>query len=67
MKFFFIKLKNNLKSERVSEILQVILIAGILLVLIVTLFYPQMQGLFNNVMNKITTWFDGAGSSVFKA
>ena len=67
MKFYFMKLKNNLKSERDSEILQVILIAGILLVLIVTLFYPQMQGLFNNVMNKITTWFDGAGSSVFKA
>ncbi len=67
MKFFLINLKNNLKSERGSEILQVILIAGILLVLIVTLFYPQMQSLFTSVMNKITTWFDGAGSSVFKA
>ena len=61
------KVKNNLKSERGSEILQVILIAGILLVLIVTLFYPQMQALFTNVMNKITSWFDGAGSAVFKA
>ncbi len=67
MKFFLINLKNNLKSERGSEILQVILIAGILLVLIVTLFYPQMQSLFTNVMNKITSWFDGAGSAVFKA
>ena len=62
-----LNLKNNLKSERGSEILQVILISGILLVLIVTLFYPQMQGLFTNVMNKITTWFDGTGSAVFKA
>ena len=60
-------IKANLKSERGSEILQVILIAGVLLVLIVTLFYPQMQSLFTNVINKITTWFDGAGSSVFKA
>ena len=59
-------IKANLKSERGSEILQVILIAGVLLVLIVTLFYPQMQSLFTNVINKITTWFDGAGSSVFK-
>ncbi len=67
MKSFFQNLKINLKSERGSEILQVILIAGILLVLIVTLFYPQMEGLFTNIMNKITTWFDGAASSVFKA
>jgi len=67
MKFYLAKIKNNLKSERGSEILQVILIAGILLVLIVTLFYPQMQNLFTSVMNKITTWFDGAGSAVFKA
>ena len=67
MKNFFTKIKNNIKSERGSEILQVILIAGILLVLIVTLFYPQMQSLFTNVVNKISTWFDGAGSSVFRA
>ena len=67
MKVLFLKLKDNLKSERGSEILQVILIAGILLVLIVTLFYPQVQSLFTNIINKISTWFDGAGSAVFKA
>jgi predicted PurR-regulated permease PerM len=67
MKNVLTKVKNNLKSERGSEILQVILIAGILLVLIVTLFYPQMQTLFTNVINKISTWFDGAGSAVFRA
>ncbi|MBR6252394.1 MAG: hypothetical protein IKR04_00880 [Clostridia bacterium] len=67
MREIYTKVKENLKSERGSEILQVILIAGILLVLIITLFYPQMQSLFTNVMNKITTWFDGAGSSVFRA
>lgn len=67
MKNVLRKFKENIKSKRGSEILQVILIAGILLVLIVTLFYPQIEGLFTNIMNKITAWFDGAGSSVFKA
>ena len=37
------KIEKNLKGQRGSEILQVILIAGILLVLIITLFYPQME------------------------
>jgi hypothetical protein len=59
--------KENLKSNRGSEILQVILISGILLVLIITLFYPQMQALFTNVMTKITSWFESTGSQVFRA
>ena len=67
MKNVLTKVKNNLKSERGSEILQVILIAGILIVLIITLFYPQMQELFSNVMTKITSWFESTGSQVFKA
>ena len=67
MKNFFKMTKKNLKSKRGSEILQVILIAGILIVLIITLFYPQMQELFSNVMTKITSWFESTGSQVFKA
>ena len=55
----------NLKSNRGSEILQVILIAGILLVLIITLFYPQMQQLFTDIMSKISNWFTNTGSQVF--
>ena len=48
------KIKLNLKSQRGAEILQVVLISGILLVLIITLFYPQMEGLFNEVMGTMT-------------
>ena len=58
--------KVDLKNQRGSEILQVILIAGILLVLIVTLFYPQMQNLFENIMNTISNWFTNTGSAVFR-
>lgn len=67
MKSFIKKIKNNLKSQKGSEVLQVILVAGILLVLIITLFYPQMQKLFNNIMDTITNWFTNTGSQVFKA
>ena len=61
------KLVKLLKSNRGSEILQVILIAGILLVLVITLFYPQMQKLFENMMNTISTWFTNVGSKPFEA
>ena len=66
MKNLIKKMKKNIKSKRGSEILQVILIVGILLVLIITLFYPQMQALFTNIMTKITNWFETTGSQVFK-
>ena len=61
------KLKEVLKSKRGSEILQVILIAGILLVLVITLFYPQMQTLFSNMMTTISNWFTNVGSKPFQA
>ena len=61
------KLKKILKSNRGSEILQVILIAGILLVLVITLFYPQMQKLFTNMMETIGNWFTNVGSKPFEA
>lgn len=57
--------KENLKSERGSEILQVILIAGVLLVIIITVFYPQMKTLFENIMSTITNWFKTTGSAPF--
>lgn len=59
-------LEEKLKSQRGSEILQVILIAGILLVLIITLFYPQMESLFNSVMTTISNWFENVGSEPFR-
>ena len=66
MKNLLERSKKQLKSQRGSEILQVILIAGILLVLIITLFYPQMKELFENIMTKISSWFESTGSAVFK-
>lgn len=66
MKKIIEKLKQNLKGERGSEILQVILIAGILLVLIITLFYPQMENLFTSMMETITGWFETTGSEIFR-
>jgi len=65
MKNLFKKMKKNLNSKRGSEILQVILVAGVLLVLVITLFYPQMQTLFSNIIGKISSWFDSTGSQVF--
>ncbi len=60
------KIKENLKSKKGAEILQVVLIGGILLVLIITLFYPQIEQLFNTIMSTISTWFTNTGSQVFK-
>ena len=59
------KQKVNLKSQRGSEILQVILIAGVLLVIVITVFYPQMQTLFGDVVGTISTWFKTTGSAPF--
>ncbi len=60
-------MKKKLNSERGSEILQVILVAGILLVIVITVFYPQMEGLFTNMMGTISTWFENTGSLPFSA
>ena len=57
--------KEILKSQRGSEILQVILIAGVLLVIIITVFYPQMESLFGSVMDTVTNWFKTTGSAPF--
>ena len=61
------RLINKLKSERGAEMLQVVLISGILLVIIVTLFYPQMKNLFSSVMDTIADWFENVGSKPFQA
>ena len=57
--------KELIKKQNGAEILQVVLISGILLVLIVTLFYPQMQNLLNSMMSTITNWFNNSGSKIF--
>lgn len=59
------KIESLIKSNRGSEILQVILIAGILLVLVITLFYPQMKSLFTDMMDTISNWFTNVVSKPF--
>lgn len=59
------KISEIIKEQRGAEMLQVVLISGVLLVLIITLFYPQMEGLFNNLMDTMTNWFNKTGSSIF--
>ena len=61
------KIKEVLQSKRGSEILQVILVAGLLLVLVITLFYPQMQQLLENMMTTISNRFTNVGSKPFQA
>ena len=51
------KIIKKIKEERGAEMLQV--------VLIITLFYPQMQGLFTSMMDKMTNWFEQSGSKLF--
>lgn len=58
-------MKKLLRKERGAEMLQVVLISGVLLVLIITLFYPQMSNLFTSMMDKMTNWFNNSGSSIF--
>lgn len=60
-------LSKKLKEERGSEILQIILISGVLLVIIITLFYPQMEKIFSNMMATISDWFINVGSKPFQA
>lgn len=50
--------KNKLKSKRGSELAQTILITAIMVVVIATLFFPQIQGIFSTSMNKLSGWFD---------
>lgn len=45
-------------SKRGSELAQTILITAIMVVVIVTLFFPQIQSIFSGSMTKLSGWFD---------
>lgn len=55
-----IKSKNNDKTykKRGSEMAETVLITAIMMVLVVTIFYPQMQSIVTTAMSKIGTWLD---------
>lgn len=46
------------KQKRGSELAQTILITAIMVVVIVTLFFPQIQSIFSTSMTKLSGWFD---------
>ena len=49
-----IERKNKLKEKRGSELAQTI----IMVVVIATLFFPQIQSIFSTSMSKLSGWFD---------
>ena len=53
-----IERKNKLKEKRGSELAQTILITAIMVVVIATLFFPQIQSIFSTSMSKLSGWFD---------
>ena len=53
-----IKEKDEAKTKRGSELAQTILITAIMVVLIATLFFPQIQSVISTTMNKMTGWFN---------
>jgi hypothetical protein len=53
-----IRSKNKTSHKRGSETAETILVTAVMLVLIVTIFYPQMQTLFTTAMTKMGTWLD---------
>ncbi|MGE5329016.1 MAG: hypothetical protein ACM3KR_05895 [Deltaproteobacteria bacterium] len=59
-------IKTKLKKEDGMEMIQVLLISGIAIVLIITIFFPEMKKLFESVFGAITTWFTNHSSDVFK-
>lgn len=53
-----IKPKNKAENKRGSELAETILITAIMVVVIVTIFYPQIQTIFTNSIAKLSGWFD---------
>ena len=51
-------LLKKLKNKRGSELAQTILITAVMVVLIATLFFPQIQSIFSTSMTKLSGWFN---------
>lgn len=52
------ELVRKVTDKRGSELAQTLLITAIMVVVIATLFFPQIQSIFSNSMTKISGWFD---------
>ena len=59
--------KLNLKKfKRVSEAIENILIIGIIVALIVTVFYPNLNTTIGRVLNGINSWVNNMTNSLFQ-
>ena len=54
----------RINKKRGSELAETILITAISVVLVVILFYPQMNSIFKKAIDSISTWFDDAISTI---
>lgn len=52
--------KKIISKKRGSELAQTILITAIMIMLIATIFFPQIQTIFTNAMAKVSSWFNTA-------
>ena len=52
--------KKRTSKKRGSELAQTILITAIMIMLIATIFFPQIQSIFTNAMTKVSAWFNTA-------
>lgn len=52
--------KNSVKlnKKRGSELAETVLVTAIMVVVIVTIFYPQIQTIFTGSISKLSGWFD---------
>lgn len=58
--------KINLKKlKRGSEAIENILIVGIIIALIVTIFYPSINNLLDNIFSDLTVWVNNMTRNLF--
>jgi len=53
-----IKPKKKIDKKRGSELAETVLITAIMVVIVVTIFFPQIQTIFTNSIAKLSGWFD---------
>ena len=58
-------LKVKIKEER-GDFTQTAMIIGIMLVIAVGVFWPQIKGFLETMLTAMTTWWTNTGSGVFK-
>lgn len=58
------ELIKKLRAKRGSELAQTILITAVMVVLIATLFFPQIQTIFSTSMTKLSGWFSNVLNTI---